>query len=107
LDNHQECWLADIGLRKKKEAPGGRGMKTLWQCTICEIPLCLTISRNFFSNFHRFVAMVFQFFSIFNYLLKLSAGVESSHHIWCEMRYSPWDNGGIGQQVVILMEEET
>jgi hypothetical protein len=47
LDNRQECWLCRYRIKEEKEeAPGGRGMETQWQCTICEIPLCLTISRN-------------------------------------------------------------
>ena len=49
----EECWLCRYRLKQAGgESPEGRGYKTQWHCTKCQLPLCIQYTRNCFKEFH-------------------------------------------------------
>ena len=53
VSSKEECWLCRYRLKQAGgEGPEGRGYKTHWHCTKCQLPLCIQTTRNCFKEFH-------------------------------------------------------
>lgn len=53
VSSKEECWLCRYRLKQAEaEGPAGRGYKTQWHCTKCQLPLCIQNTRHCFKEFH-------------------------------------------------------
>jgi len=56
VSSKEECWLCRYRLKQAgAEGPAGRGYKTQWHCTKCQLPLCIQNTDHCFKEFHTMV----------------------------------------------------